>query len=246
MNKRIDFTKLEGINFTQDLLDFLQSSYRDAIGAIAQSYGPLVIVSGVDDLGTDWGNGWMCINGELLPFVGGTKAARVIIQEAIAAEEFGDGNSKNVYFTRTANLAGSGGNAFADFVRVDGIAKSTQRKYDTIQFIIDGGGAAITTGQKGHIEVPFNCVVKGWTIFSNASGSIVVDIWKDTYANFPPTNADTITGSQKPTLSSAVKNQNTDPNTWTAALNKGDILAFNVDSATTVQRVTIVLQVEKN
>ena len=32
------------------------------------------------------------------------------------------------------------------------------------------------------------------------SGSIVIDVWKDTYANFPPIVADTITASAKPTL----------------------------------------------
>ena len=112
-------------------------------------------------------------------------------------------------------------------------------------FIIDGGGSAITTGQKGHLEIPFDCTIQGWTIMSDQSGSIVVDVWKDTYANFPPTVADTIAGTEKPTLSTAQKNQDLSLTTWTTTLSKGDILAFNVDSITTVTRVTIILRVTK-
>jgi hypothetical protein len=113
----------------------------------------------------------------------------------------------------------------------------------TITFIIDGGGVAITTGQKGHLEIPFDCTIKGWTILADQSGSVVVDVWKDTYANFPPTVADTITGTEKPTLSTAQKNQDMTLTTWTTAINAGDILAFNVDSVATVTRVTVSLKV---
>jgi len=115
-----------------------------------------------------------------------------------------------------------------------------------LEFIIDGGGAAITTGQKGHLEIPFACTIKGWTIMADQSGSIVVDVWKDTYVNFPPTVADTIAGTEKPTLAAAQKNQDLTLTTWTTSLSKGDILAFNVDSVATVTRVTITLKVNKS
>jgi len=116
---------------------------------------------------------------------------------------------------------------------------------DTIQFVIDGGGTTITTGEKGHIEVPFDCNITGWSLLANQTGSIVVDVWKDTYASFPPTVLDTIAGTEKPTLSAALKNQDLALTTWITALNKGDVLAFKVDSVSSVQRVTIVLKVSK-
>ena len=121
----------------------------------------------------------------------------------------------------------------------------TTVKTITITFIIDGGGSAITTGQKGHLEIPFACTITGWTIVADQSGSIVIDVWKDTYANFPPTVADTIAGSEKPTLASVQKNQDLTLTTWTTAVAAGDILAFNVDSATTITRVTLSLKVTK-
>src|SRR5690606_31919691 len=79
----------------------------------------------------------------------------------------------------------------------------------TINIIIDGGGAAITTGEKGHFIVDFDCTIISHTLLADQVGSIVLDIWKDTYANFPPTVADTITASAKPTLSAAQKAQDT-------------------------------------
>jgi hypothetical protein len=112
----------------------------------------------------------------------------------------------------------------------------------TITFIIDGGGSAITTGEKGDLTIPFDCVINEWTLLADQSGSIVVDIWKDTYANYPPTVADTITGSAKPTISSSTKGQSSTLTGWTTTITAGDCLAFNVDSASTVQRVTLSLK----
>jgi len=115
----------------------------------------------------------------------------------------------------------------------------------SLTFIIDGAGSAITTGQKGHLEVPFACTIKQVTMLADQTGSIVVDIWKDTYANFPPTDADSITASAPPTISSAQKSQDSTLTGWTKSISAGDILAFNVDSCTTITRVTISLKVER-
>lgn len=114
-----------------------------------------------------------------------------------------------------------------------------------IEIIIDGGGLAITTGIKGDIEISFACTIQQVTLLADQSGSIVVDIWKDSYANFPPTVADTITASAKPTISAATKSQDATLTGWNTAIAEGDILRFNVDSATTVQRVTLSLRVIK-
>jgi hypothetical protein len=114
-----------------------------------------------------------------------------------------------------------------------------------VNFIIDGGGSVITTGEKGQVELPFAMAITGWTILADQVGSIVVDVWKDTYANYPPTNADSIAGTEKPTLSSAQNNQDLSLTTWTTDVATGDILAFEVESATTVTRVTVALRGRK-
>lgn len=114
---------------------------------------------------------------------------------------------------------------------------------DCIEFVIDGGGSAITTGVKGFLEVPFDCTITAVTMLADQTGSIVVDVWKDAYANYPPTDADSITASAVPTISSGVKSQDSTLTGWTTSLAEGDILGFNVDSVTSIERVTISLKV---
>jgi hypothetical protein len=83
-------------------------------------------------------------------------------------------------------------------------------------------------------------------MLADQSGSIVVDIWKDTYANYPPTVADTITAAAKPTISATTKSQNATLTGWTTAITAGDTLRFNVDSITTCTRVLISLKITKS
>lgn len=115
---------------------------------------------------------------------------------------------------------------------------------DLINYEIDGGGSVITTGAKGFVgPMPFDCTITEVTMLADQTGSIVVDIWKDAYANYPPTDADSITASAVPTISSAVKSQDSTLTGWTTSVAEGDILRFNVDSVTSIERVTISLKV---
>jgi hypothetical protein len=112
----------------------------------------------------------------------------------------------------------------------------------TVTAVFDGGGSVLTVGSKAYIpEVPYNATITGWRIISPVAGSVVVDVWKDIYANFPATVIDTIAGSEKPTLSTATKNEDKALTTWTTAITSGDHLVFNIDSATTVTYVVVQL-----
>lgn len=112
--------------------------------------------------------------------------------------------------------------------------------------VIDGGAAAITTGIKGFVRIPVTCTITKVTVLSIdaavTAGSIVVDLWKDTYANYPPDVADTITASAKPTLSSATASEDSTLTGWTTSVTAGDVIGFNVDSATTVTKVLVELE----
>ena len=114
-----------------------------------------------------------------------------------------------------------------------------------IPFSFDGGGSAIATGVKysAQFKIPFDCHLIGWEIVADQSGSFVVDFWKDTYSNYPPTNADSVCGGDEPTLSGAIKNQNTNASGWAQSWSKGAILLPNVDSVTTVEQVVVFLRV---
>jgi hypothetical protein len=115
----------------------------------------------------------------------------------------------------------------------------------TVGITIDGGGSTITTGVKGYVECPYAGTIVAATLLADQSGSIVIDVWKDTYANYPPDNADSITAAAPPTLSTATKSQDTTLTGWTTSITAGDVLGFNVDSATTVTRVTLILKINR-
>lgn len=125
------------------------------------------------------------------------------------------------------------------------IRMTANQRTSAIVWTIDGGGAAITTGQKGYIEIPFACTITSARSFADQSGSIVVDVWKDSYANYPPVDADSITASAPITISATTKSQDSTLTGWTTSVSAGDILGFNVDSVSTITRLTIVLSVTK-
>ena len=125
------------------------------------------------------------------------------------------------------------------------VQMTSNQRTGCITFIIDGGGSAITTGIKGDFSVPANCTITSVTALADQTGSIVIDIWKDTFANFPPTDADSITSASPITLSSVSNLYNPTLSGWTTSISAGDILRFNVDSVSAITRLTIEIRVTK-
>jgi hypothetical protein len=115
-----------------------------------------------------------------------------------------------------------------------------------VGYTIVNGDDVIATGVIGTgIQVPFNCTINSVTLLAAQTGSIVIDIWKDTYANFPPTVADSICASAKPTITASNKSTDSTLTGWTQTVTAGDVLYFNVDSVTTIKNVVLTLQVTK-
>lgn len=120
-------------------------------------------------------------------------------------------------------------------------------KEGTIQYVIDGGGTVITTGIKNDLDVPFNAVLYGYqSLVDGASGKIQVDIWKDVFANFPPTSADTMVGGNPVLLSAVTSKSDTTLSGWTTQITKGDVLRFNVDAISALTKCTISLRLRRS
>jgi hypothetical protein len=132
-----------------------------------------------------------------------------------------------------------------DYVLHNGTNLVRAESTSSVQFLIDGSGSAIETGIKGDIRIPFAGTITGAYLLADQTGSIVIDLWKDTTANFPPTVADTITASAKPTISSALKAEDTTLTGWTTTVSAGDIIRVNVDSCTIIQRCLVVLNFKR-
>ena len=109
----------------------------------------------------------------------------------------------------------------------------------TFGISLDGGASDISTGIKADLIIPYNMTINSWSIISQQTGDIVIDVWKNTYINYPPTGVDSITGTEKPTLSSQNKNQDLSLSTWTTTISEGDIVRFNVDSCSGVQKAVV-------
>lgn len=119
-------------------------------------------------------------------------------------------------------------------------------KYITaVNFLIDGSGSAIGTGIHGDVRIPFDCTIKKATLLADQSTSTTIDIWKDTYTNFPPTDTESITGGDELATSASNSTEKTDLSNWTTSITAGDILRFNVDSNDNATRVTIILNLER-
>jgi hypothetical protein len=150
------------------------------------------------------------------------------------------------YSTDTKVTEQSDGSTWSSYS--DGGTFSSIKRQVTL--VVDGAGSVITTGFKGFTSVPIGGTISKWRILSTdagspTSGSIVIDIWKAAYSGFPPTVANTITASAKPTVTTATKAESTTLTGWTTAITAGDVLGFNVDSVTSFKKVSMTLEFDQ-
>lgn len=128
---------------------------------------------------------------------------------------------------------------------LDAIDVATQNKF--ITFNVGNGSNFIVAGTTGYIKVPFSANINSWYLTEVSalplSGTIVLDIWKDTTANYPPTSGDSIAGSEKPTLTNQTNGSNVNLTTWTKQINNGDYLGFYVSGITDCKKVILQLGV---
>jgi len=116
---------------------------------------------------------------------------------------------------------------------------------------IDGGGSAITAGDKIDFEVGFNCTLVSWTLVGKTAGAIKLDVWRCTYAQYDdsthPVDGDSICNGHEPEIvATGVKAQDLNLGDWAdVTLTQGDILRVNVDSCTDMIRCTLNFRVLK-
>lgn len=78
-----------------------------------------------------------------------------------------------------------------------------------------------------------NMKITAWYLNCDQSGSIVIDVWKNTWDDTPEANTDSIAGTEKPTLSSDVSNSDTSLTSMTADWDAGEQVCFEIESAAT-------------
>lgn len=91
-------------------------------------------------------------------------------------------------------------------------------------------GDDLVAGVTRIVRVPHGLTPTTWVVFSDATISIAIDIWADTLANYPPTDADTITGGNEPEVSGAAIDDG-DASAFDPLV-AGDFVAFTIDTLT--------------
>ena len=118
-------------------------------------------------------------------------------------------------------------------------------QYGSFGIVVDGSGSVITSGNKGYLTLPYSGTIISWRMMSDTTGSTSVDVWKTNFAGFPPTSGDSITGGNYPNLTSQQINDSSSLSGWTTTFSSGDIIAFNVLSASTVTRINLTINLTK-
>lgn len=120
-------------------------------------------------------------------------------------------------------------------------AEILQASVKTVGFVIDGAGSVPATGPYASIVSPFSGTINSWTIVSDVSGSATLDIWKANGAK--PTNANSITASAKPTLTSSDFATSSTLTGWTTSVSTGDVFTVELEAISGCGRITLQLGV---
>lgn len=144
----------------------------------------------------------------------------------------------------------------------DGTASGNQATVGSFWNVIDGHyveskytkgaqwtnlGAVIVAGDANIVyrHIQTTGTITKWIILTEGgTGSCQIDVWKDTYANYPPTVLNTITAASKPNVVSSNKAQDTVLTGWTTTVTEGDIIAFKLESSSVFTSVSIDLEIQ--
>lgn len=100
-----------------------------------------------------------------------------------------------------------------------------------VAFLISGGGAAYATGtREGAIPLPYNLTINRVSLFHDQSSTTTIDLWVDTAANWPPTDADSITASAPLATTATTYVDNFTKTGWTTDLASLSLMRVNVDA----------------
>jgi hypothetical protein len=112
---------------------------------------------------------------------------------------------------------------------------------------VKGGSLAVVASEAPTVQVyiPNEVTITGVELLTNGgTGSCVVDIWHTSYGNYPPTVANSITASAKPTITSGIKNKDTTLSGWKKRIPADSVLTFKLSSSATFTLVSCTLTLQ--
>lgn len=115
----------------------------------------------------------------------------------------------------------------------------------TLGASFDGGASVLTVGKTADLWVPFGFTIQEVTLLAKETGSVQMGVWATTYANFPPTSSNSITGTATPAIASDNKYKDTTLTTWTTSFASDMTVRFNIDSVSTIKQVVFTAKITK-
>jgi hypothetical protein len=170
------------------------------------------------------------------------------VRKKVALYDDSTGATGDVYYrnaSATLVRLPVGGNG--DTLRVSGglPAWQTARAAVNTPTAVWGDGvntASIVGGMVTYVRLPYSGTISEWHVVANSSCSCTLDVWKAN--NGLPTNANSITASAKPSLSSAATASSSTLTGWTTAVSVGDVIGFELESVTgSPSEISLVLKV---
>lgn len=124
---------------------------------------------------------------------------------------------------------------------------SPDAEVDTINVLIGDGVNELVPGIAAALRVDFNAFITGGYLmeFDGVTGSVSVSIDKAAYTVGSPPTFSVITGSAPLVITSARYSEDTILSGWTQQINRGDVLRFVVNSATSITRILVALRIRR-
>jgi len=114
----------------------------------------------------------------------------------------------------------------------------------SVSVTFTGNGGSISLGSKGYVSIPYAATITQWSLITSTTASMVIDVRRASYANFPTTTS--IAGTDLPTLTNQTKNLSTALTGWTTSIATNDILEFVVNSNSGIAFATLNLRLTKS
>lgn len=119
----VDFLKYSKFPASAETFDFMQSMIT-LLAQFASLGGENYILAGCSHIGSTYGPGIVVVNGEIMPFEGGTAQTYVIIEETTQGVTVGTTNYNGLYTTRVLKFGtGTGQMAWSGFRQIATIAE---------------------------------------------------------------------------------------------------------------------------
>lgn len=146
------------------------------------------------------------------------------------------------YDGATGKLIQDGGGTITDVIAAAVAAAIATLGPRTVGVTVDGGGAVVTTGQKGTIRIPVSGTITRWTLLADQPGDVEFDVTLDAFASYPPTTS--IVASAPPLLSGVDSDTDSTLTGWTTSVTAGDVFGFEIVGVPAfITRATLQIEV---